>query len=151
MKKVKGKIDLSASIVVDKKSDERERVISFVNSTPTFDGGFHVDRVRRLFINGMKAKLEKVAKREKVSIVDNDILTGMTFVVGVTMPNPRFESQTKRKLVRDNWLDKSIEHMQEALRILEMVLPLDHVDVVRTFDFLIKALVCHVCFLSCIV
>ena len=30
---------------------------------------------------------------------DNDILCGLTFIIGVTMPNPRFESQTKRKLL----------------------------------------------------
>jgi DNA gyrase subunit B len=108
-KKVKGRIDLSLSVTISKSSEDRERIISFVNSSPTFDGGFHKDRVRRLFINAIKDKLEKVAKKQKVSIVDNDILTGMTFVLGVTMPNPRFESQTKRKLVRDGHLDKALE------------------------------------------
>jgi DNA gyrase/topoisomerase IV subunit B len=33
----------------------------------------------------------------------------MTFIIGIVMPNPRFESQTKRKLVRDAFLEKSIE------------------------------------------
>ncbi len=50
-----------------------------------------------------------MAKKQKISVVDNDILAGLTFVLGVTMPNPRFESQTKRKLVRDVFLDKAIE------------------------------------------
>ena len=35
----------------------------------------------------------------------------VTFLVGVTMPNPRFESQTKRKLVRDLNLEKAIEKL----------------------------------------
>lgn len=52
-------------------------------------------------------------KKAKVSIVDNDILSGMTFVIGVIMPNPRFESQTKRKLVRDSDLDKAIEKFMD--------------------------------------
>lgn len=108
-KKVKGKIDLSLSVCIDKHSEERERFISFVNSTPTFDGGFHHDRMKRVFINKLKDKLERVAKKEKVSLVDNDILTGIIFVIGITMPNPRFESQTKRKLVRDLQLEKAIE------------------------------------------
>ncbi len=112
-KKVKGKIDLHLSICLDKSSEERERFISFVNSTPTFDGGFHQDRFRRIFINSIKDKLERIAKKEKLNIVDNDILTGMTFVVGVTMPNPRFESQTKRKLVRDTFLEKGIEKLMD--------------------------------------
>ena len=108
-KKLKGQIDINVSICLDKNSDERERFISFVNSTPTFDGGFHRDRIRRLFINSIKTKLERVAKKEKVTINDNDILVGNTFVVGITMPNPRFESQTKRKLVRDTFLEKALE------------------------------------------
>ena len=107
-KRVRGKIDISISVCLDKNSDERERFISFVNSTPTFDGGFHRDRIRRLFINSIKTKLERRAKKERVTINDNDILVGMTFVVGITMPNPRFESQTKRKLVRDIPLEKAL-------------------------------------------
>lgn len=108
-KKVKGKIDFHLSITLNKSSEEREKFISFVNSTPTFDGGFHHDRVKRIFINTIKDKIERAAKKEKISVVDNDILTGMTFVMGITMPNPRFESQTKRKLVRDLNLEKGIE------------------------------------------
>lgn len=108
-KKFKGLINLNFSVVLDKKSEEREKFISFVNSTPTFDGGFHHDRLKRLFINGIKEKLEREAKKAKVTIADNDILGGMTFVIGIIMPNPRFESQTKRKLVRDLDLDKSME------------------------------------------
>jgi DNA gyrase subunit B len=107
--KTKAKFNLHLSFALDKKSDERERVISFVNSTPTYDGGFHHDRIKRLFINAVKDKLEKGAKKEKVVIVDNDILAGMTMVIGIVMPNPRFESQTKRKLVRDLLLEKALE------------------------------------------
>lgn len=112
-KKVKGLIDASVSVVLDKKSEEREKFISFVNSTPTFDGGYHHDRIKRHFINALKAKLEREAKKAKVSIVDNDILAGMTFIIGIIMPNPRFESQTKRKLVRDTNLEKAIEKFMD--------------------------------------
>lgn len=112
-KKVKGKIDFHLSMCMDKRSEEREKFISFVNSTPTFDGGFHHDRVKRIFINSVKDKIERAARKEKITVVDNDILTGMTFVMGITMPNPRFESQTKRKLVRDLHLEKGIEKFME--------------------------------------
>ncbi len=108
-KKVKGLIDMTVALVVDKKSDDREKFISFVNSTPTFDGGFHNDRIKRHFINHIKEKLARAAKKEKVTVNDNDILQGLTFIIGIVMPNPRFESQTKRKLVRDNQLEKAID------------------------------------------
>lgn len=115
-KKYKALIDLSVAVVLDKKSEDREKFISFVNSTPTYDGGFHHDRVKRYFINILKDKLERDAKKAKVTLTDNDILGGMTFVIGIIMPNPRFESQTKRKLVRDNHLEKAIEqHMTKYM------------------------------------
>ncbi len=112
-KKVKGKIDMIVALTVDKKSEDRERFVSFVNSTPTFDGGFHNDRVKRLFINAIKDKTERLAKKAKVTLNDNDILQGITFVIGIIMPNPRFESQTKRKLVRDTHLEKGIEKFMD--------------------------------------
>ena len=108
-KKAKGKIDVSFSLIIDRSSEQREKIISFVNSTPTFDGGFHHDRIRRIFINTAKTKLERLVKKEKMTLVDNDILTGLVFVLGITMPNPRFESQTKRKLVKDYHLEKGLD------------------------------------------
>ncbi|WP_408096431.1 toprim domain-containing protein [Peredibacter sp. HCB2-198] len=107
--KVKAQYDVHVSVTFDKKSDDKERMISFVNSTPTYDGGFHHDRIKRLFINTVKDKLERTAKKDKLTLVDNDVLAGMTFVIGIVMPNPRFESQTKRKLVRDALLEKALE------------------------------------------
>ncbi|MCO4753436.1 MAG: hypothetical protein KC478_03090, partial [Bacteriovoracaceae bacterium] len=120
-KKYKALIDMNVSLVLNKRSEEREKFISFVNSTPTYDGGFHHDRVKRLFINHIKEKLERQAKKEKVTLVDNDVLAGVAFVIGVIMPNPRFESQTKRKLVRDKDLEKAFEdfmgkHMPKFIR-----------------------------------
>ena len=107
--KVKAKYDLHLSLCFDKRSDDKEKMISFVNSTPTYDGGFHHDRIKRLFINSVKEKLERTAKKDKLTLVDNDVLAGFTFVIGIVMPNPRFESQTKRKLVRDTLLEKALE------------------------------------------
>ena len=120
-KKLKGKYDFHVSLCLDLQSDERENIISFANSAPTYDGGFHVDRIRRTFVNAIKEKLERVTKKEKLVLNDNDVLSGLTFIIGLTMPNPRFESQTKRKLVRDLYLEKAMEkfmvkHMKKFLR-----------------------------------
>ncbi|MEK6626965.1 MAG: ATP-binding protein, partial [Bdellovibrionota bacterium] len=109
-RKAQGKIDITLAMRFDKTCEERERFISFVNSTPTFDGGLHHDRVKRMFVNSIKEKLERNIKKEKLTFVDNDVLTVMTFILGITMPNPRFESQTKRKLVRDLNIEKALEN-----------------------------------------
>ena len=110
-KNAKGKYDISLSFAYDTKSHEKEKFISFVNSTPTFDGGFHHDKARRFFINAIKTKLERILKKEKITLLDSDITNGVCFILSVIMPNPRFESQTKRKLVRDYQLEKSLEEL----------------------------------------
>ncbi|MBL7664719.1 MAG: ATP-binding protein [Bacteriovoracaceae bacterium] len=112
-KNYKSRYDLIVALNIDMRSEERERMISFVNSTPTYDGGFHHDRIKRLYINHIKDRLERMCKKEKLTLVDNDILAGVTFTIGIIMPNPRFESQTKRKLVRDVELEKAIEEFME--------------------------------------
>lgn len=110
-KKAKGLFDVSVSFGFDFNSYEKERFVSFVNSTPTYDGGFHHDRVRRIFINKVKEKLAREAKRRKIEIKDSDITSGMFFLINIVMPNPRFDSQTKRKLVKCIYLEKSIEEL----------------------------------------
>lgn len=108
-KKVKGLFDISISLSYDTSSYDKEKFVSFVNSTPTYDGGFHHDRVRRIFINKVKEKLGRECKRRKIELIDNDVVSGMIFLIGIIMPNPRFDSQTKRKLVKDPYLEKSLE------------------------------------------
>jgi len=120
-KPFKAQVDIALNLNFDKKSRDREKFISFVNSTPTYDGGFHHDRIKRLFINSVKQKLDRIARKEKIELNDNDILVGYTLMLSIIMPNARFESQTKRKLVRDKYLDKAIqdfvtEHIDKYLR-----------------------------------
>lgn len=112
-KPVKAKINMTVALAFDPRSEDRERVISFVNSTPTFDGGYHTEKIRRIFVQRIKEKVEKQIKKDKISVIDNDVLQGLIFVIGLLMPNPRFESQTKRKLVRDLLLEKAIDQFME--------------------------------------
>lgn len=113
-KKLKGQIDFSFSLAFDFKSEEREQFISFVNSTPTYDGGFHHEKIKKIFSLKVKEKLEKICKKEKIILNDHDILSGLTFIFSLVMPNPRFESQTKRKLVRDLFLEQALEEFLET-------------------------------------
>jgi len=110
---VKAKINITVALTLDPGSEEREKIISFVNSTPTFDGGYHTERIKKNFVSRVKDKVEKQVRKEKVTLVDNDILAGTVFVIGLVMPNPRFESQTKRKLVRDSLLEKALDQFMD--------------------------------------
>lgn len=112
-KKAKAKINITVSMAFDPNSEEKERFISFANSSPTFDGGYHTDRLKRIFVTKVKEKVEKQVRKEKISVVDYDILQGTVFIIGIVMPNPRFESQTKRKLVRDTLLEGALDQFLE--------------------------------------